>query len=137
MTPEKYLSILFIVSKKSLLVSLIFSGFFCLHFVYFHSFFFILLTGFIYFHFLVPSSVKICCFFEIFLLYFLMWALISIPSLLEMLLLHLINLVCFIFIFICQKVFLNSPLLSSLTHWFFRSVSFSHHIFMNFPVFLL
>ena len=43
---------------------------------------------------------------------------------------------CFISIFICQKVFLSSLLLSSLTHWFFRSVSFSRHICMNFPVFL-
>ena len=128
----------FQIKKKSVSISFLsfFLFFFCLHFVYCHSFFFVVLTGFICFRFLVPSRVKICCLFEIFLLYFLMWAFITIISLLELLLLHLISLVCFISIFICQKVFLSSLLLSSLTHWFFRSVTFSRHICMNFPVFL-
>ena len=132
------MSILFIFSKKSLLVSLVFSVFFFLPPLCLFPFFFLRSTNWVHlFSFCSSFKCKDMVFFEIFLLYFLMWALITIPSLLEMLLLHLINLVCFIFIFICQKIFLNSPLLSSLTHWFFRSLSFSHHIFMNFPVFLL
>ena len=76
-------------------------------------FFFVLLTGFIYFRFLVPSSVKICCLFEIFLLYFLMWAFITIISLLELLLLHKFGMFYFHLpkgIFKCSFAFFIDPL---------------------------
>ena len=45
--------------------------------------------------------------------------------------------VCCVSIFICVKVFLDFPLVSSLTHQLFRSVLYNFHIFLNIPLFFL
>ena len=45
--------------------------------------------------------------------------------------------VCCTFIFICCKIFLNSSVISSLTHWLCKCVLFNFHVFVDFPVFIL
>ena len=45
--------------------------------------------------------------------------------------------VCYIYIFICFRIFLTLLLISSLTFWSLKRVLFNFYILMSFPVFFL